>query len=300
MALYPVGISSYGEHRGKMQHVTSANDAAQVRALIAESRGVFANGAVLSMNEGVRSRTDQAAKLAAWRRYQNGGPWAPLAASPLYTSTHDEAKGSALDFGVTNADGSNRALTMSEHAWVVSRGALRGIRWTGQSFRPTPESWHFNAGYPVTLPASSGATPFPEEDDLTPEQDRKLTYVFEVLSAPGPDNGAIPLVQQIGGAFRDAAAGMTHAKAAADGVQFLREVLTQPGEVNGGRSIVDKVEGIVQVVDRLLGIVAAPIIRDPGAKATVPADNLSIPKTQDDADTNTIARRIAAKLGVQL
>ncbi|MBF4578968.1 hypothetical protein [Frigoribacterium sp. VKM Ac-2530] len=182
MALYPVGVSSYGEHHGRTQYVTSATTAAQVRSLIAESAGVFAGGAVLSVNEGVRSRDDQAAKLAAWQRYQRGGPWAPLAASPLFTSTHDESRGSALDFGVTMADGRNRAMTMSEQSWVVKRGQQRGIRWTGADFRPTPESWHFNGGYdaevpPLAGPASSGgavvipgglppATSLPKEPDM--------------------------------------------------------------------------------------------------------------------------------------
>lgn len=170
MALYPVGVSSFGAHRGRTQHVTDATVAAQVRSLIHESRGVFAAGAVLSVNEAVRSREDQRTLRAAWDRYQRGGPWAPLAAI-LYTSTHDESRGSALDFGVTNADGSNRAMTMSEQSWVVQRGAPRGIRWTGRDFRPTPESWHFNGGYPATLPPlpadvldAGPRTSDPEED----------------------------------------------------------------------------------------------------------------------------------------
>ena len=161
MALYPVGVSSFGELRGRTQYVTSSTVAAQVRSLIAESAGAFTGGAVLSVNEGVRSKPDQEAKLAAWQRYVRGGPWAPLAASPLYTSTHDESRGSALDFGVTMPDGRNRAMTMSEQSWVVKRGRQRGIRWTGADFRPTPEPWHFNGGYPAELaplasPASSG------------------------------------------------------------------------------------------------------------------------------------------------
>lgn len=173
MALFPVGVSSFGALRGVTQYVTSAAVALQVRSLIVESRAVFAGGAVLSVNEGVRSRPDQASKLAAWQAYRAGGPWAPLAASPLYTSTHDEAKGSALDFGVTMPDGSNRAMTMSEQSWVVQQGALRGIRWTGRDFRPTPESWHFNGGFPASLPPlpadvldAGAAPPAPEEDEM--------------------------------------------------------------------------------------------------------------------------------------
>lgn len=184
MALHPVGVSSFGELRGRTQYVTNATTAAQVRSLIAESAGVFAGGAVLSVNEGVRSKDDQAAKLAAWQRYQRGGPWAPLAASPLFTSTHDESHGSAIDFGVTLPDGRNRAMTMSEQDWVVKRGRQRGIRWTGAGFRPTPESWHFNGGYdaevpPLAGPASSGGTvviptPLSSASPLTPPKEPEM------------------------------------------------------------------------------------------------------------------------------
>jgi len=38
------------------------------------------------------------------------------------------------------------------------------------------------------------------------------------------------------------------------------------------------------------------IIRDPGAKATVPAPKLKITKAQDDADTNTLVRGLAASV----
>ena len=191
MALYAVGVSSFGQLRGRTQFVTDAMVAAQVRSLITESHSVFAGGAVLSVNEGVRSKPDQASKLADWNAYQRGGPWAPLAASPLYTSTHDESRGSALDFGVTMPDGTNRALTMSEHSWVVTRGRQRGIRWTGRDFRPTPETWHFNGGYDAELPpltdtASGGATPFPtpsEEDDMNQTQSEQLARIHAALFA---------------------------------------------------------------------------------------------------------------------
>jgi hypothetical protein len=168
MALYLVGISSFGALRGVPQYVTDEQVAAQVRCLIAESREVFAGGAILSVNEGVRSRPDQMQKLAEWHAYLRGGPWAPLAASPLYTSPHDLAKGCALDFGVTMPDGTNRAPTMSEHSWLVARGAQRGIFWTGRDFRPTPEEWHFNGDATrATLPPTIN-TPTPsKEDDMS-------------------------------------------------------------------------------------------------------------------------------------
>jgi hypothetical protein len=241
MALYSVGRSSFGELRGVEQFVTDRNVAAQVNSLIAESRDVFAGGAVLSVNEAVRSRRSQEVKRAAWNAYQRGGPWAPLAAV-LYTSTHDESKGSALDFGVTNANGSNRALTMSEHSWLVTRGAQRGIRWTGKDFRPTPESWHFNGGYPATITASSGATPFPvsEEDDMP--------TAVEVANEMLDNQRVFFRAGTVSVSVREA---LARACDAADTTQFLREVFTAPGEVNGGRAVIDKTSSACRSWTRL-------------------------------------------------
>jgi len=174
MALYPVGPSSYGELAGLTQHVTNAEVAEQVNTLIEESRAVFANGAFLSVNEGNRSRLRQAYLRRKWRAYRAGGPWAALAAA-LFFSTHDESRGNALDFGVTNADGSNRSLTMSEHAWLVARGRERGIVWTGgdPSFMSPSELWHFN-GYPerATIP------PLKPEPEPSKEDDDMITILY--------------------------------------------------------------------------------------------------------------------------
>lgn len=190
VAGYAVGKSSFGALRGVTQYVTSADVAAQVLSLIEESRAAFSGGGVLSVNEGVRSKADQAQKLAEYLAYRRGGPWAPLAASPLYTSNHDESRGNALDFGVTMPDGSNRALYMSEHTWLVGRGKLRGIEWTGRTFG-TPESWHFNGGYPAALPplSSAGVTPagdapvpVDETDELTMAQYDELKKMISDLT----------------------------------------------------------------------------------------------------------------------
>lgn len=171
MKLYPVRKSSYGVLAGTTQYVTSAAAAAHVNSLIDESRGVLTGGACLSVNEGVRSRARQKDLRDDWEDYRyRGGAWAALAAV-LYTSSHDESKGDAVDFGVTNADGTNRALTMSEHAWVVSRGRKRGLVWTGKDFRPTPESWHFNwyPGIATLAPIDFTPEPIPalfQEEDM--------------------------------------------------------------------------------------------------------------------------------------
>lgn len=185
--LHPVGPSSYGALRGITQYVTDSDVAAQVNSLIYESAGAFADGGVLSVNEGVRPRRDQEIKRAAWEAFVRGGPWAPLAAA-LYTSTHDESKGSGLDFGITLPDGSNRALESDPeaHAWVVSRGRQRGIRHTGADFRPTPESWHFNGGYPATIPPID-----PEEFDMTPNEKKQLAAVLDAVNKTKTAQGRI-------------------------------------------------------------------------------------------------------------
>lgn len=172
--LYAVGKSSYGELAGLIQYVLSAVAAAHVNALIAKSRGVFANGAVLSVNEAIRSRARQRYLRSKWEAYKRGGPWAALAAV-LYLSTHDETRGNAIDFGVTMPDGKNRALTQSEHAWLVREGRAHGVIWTGgdPTFMRPAELWHFNV-YPerATAPASLDRTPIDtappesEEDDM--------------------------------------------------------------------------------------------------------------------------------------
>jgi hypothetical protein len=185
MTLYPVGPSSYGELAGLTQYVTNAEVAEQVNTLIEESRAVFANGAFLSVNEGNRSRLRQAYLRRKWEAYRAGGPWAALAAA-LYFSTHDQSRGNALDFGVTNADGSNRSLTMSEHAWLVARGRDRGIVWTGgdPTFMSPSELWHFN-GYPER--ATISPTPVAPEPDPTTSEEDDMPILH--LSAPLQKNG---------------------------------------------------------------------------------------------------------------
>ncbi|MDY0891890.1 hypothetical protein [Frigoribacterium sp. CFBP9030] len=173
MTQFAVGKSSYGALRGITQYVLTLAVALQVRSLIEESRAVFAGGAVLSVNEGIRSRPRQTMLRRAWESYLRGGPWAALAALE-FTSTHDWTRGSAIDFGVTMPDGRNRALTMSEHAWVVSRGRQRGIVWTGgdPSFMWPAELWHFNVYperatiAPIDFTPAQIPIPIPKEFDM--------------------------------------------------------------------------------------------------------------------------------------
>lgn len=86
----------------------------------------------------------------------------------------------------------------------------------GIFFEVSNELWHGRCDLsrvPNLNPAGSGAKPIEnEENELTPDQDRKLTAVFEFLFAPGPENGGVKASSQIGGAFRDSASAMVAAQ----------------------------------------------------------------------------------------
>lgn len=156
---HSVGRSSYGDLKGVEQFVASLIVAQQVASLAYEFDTQFPGardrGDRLTVNEGIRSKRRMEILRAAWETYQRyGTPWAALAAA-LYLSTHREGIGTALDFGITQEDGANRAMTAAEAAWVHARGVRRGIRWTGESFNPQ-ESWHHNGGYHATVPPIDG------------------------------------------------------------------------------------------------------------------------------------------------
>lgn len=186
MAQFSVGKSSYGELRGAEQFVASQQIADQVASLCYEfDTQVAQNGDRLTVNEGIRSRARQQSLYQAWQTYKKyGKPYASLAANP-YTSTHDESRGSALDFGITMANGDNRALTQTEFNWVHANGVRRGIQWTGRYFNPV-EQWHHNGGYAATVSPIPNVIrpgePMSGEDDMTPEQDARLKNVEKILA----------------------------------------------------------------------------------------------------------------------
>ena len=156
---YSVGRSSYGDLRGVEQFVSTPVVAEQVSSLAYEFDtqfpGARERGDRLTVNEGIRSRQRMESLRAAWERYRRyGSPYAALAAA-LYYSTHRAEIGSALDFGITRKDGTNRAMTGAEAAWVHEHGVRRGIVWTGRNFNPQ-ESWHHNGGYTYSLPPIVG------------------------------------------------------------------------------------------------------------------------------------------------
>jgi hypothetical protein len=178
---YPIGESSYGDSsptspRGKMQYVTTAGVALQVRSAAVEfDRDVLHNnGEHLTPNEGVREFQRQ---VELYDLYLHHG--GALAAVPGY-STHDPKIGTAIDFGITRADGSNRALTDVEFSALYSILARRGVVHTGANFARY-EAWHCNGGYPYALPPITGvplmgapATPTTPK----PSKGRKRMYII--------------------------------------------------------------------------------------------------------------------------
>lgn len=161
---YPVGVSSYGDGsstspRGQVQHVSTLSVAQQVASLSYEFDtqfpGAHGRGDRLTVNEGIREKARMQSLRAAWETFlRYGAPWAALAAA-LYFSTHREEIGNALDFGITQKDGSNRAMTLAESQWVHDHGPRRGIVWTGRLFSPQ-ERWHHNGGYAAAVAPIKG------------------------------------------------------------------------------------------------------------------------------------------------
>lgn len=154
---YPIGVSSYHDGtpstpRGKLQTVTSAYLAQQLRSAAVEfDRDVLhSNGEHLTPNEGVRE-LDRQYDLYDLYLHHGGN----LAAVPG-TSTHGPQIGTAVDFGITRTDGTNRALAADEFQQLYVILNRRGVVHTGATFR-VPEAWHCNGIYTATRAPISGA-----------------------------------------------------------------------------------------------------------------------------------------------
>lgn len=190
MALKSIGVSSFGNLKGSEQFMeeSAARQLNKVNRLFEDHFGYG-----FSPNEGVRSQERQTQLWNDWVAYRNGGAWAPLAAFP-FSSTHDPSRGSAVDIGVTGADGNSRALTLSEHDWLETNGPQYGLIWTGgdPSFMTPSEWWHFNV-YPerasiIVTPADE-IRDLEEGNELTPEEKNQLKNVSDkvdkILQAMG-------------------------------------------------------------------------------------------------------------------
>lgn len=169
---YSVGKSSYPDLKGIEQFVASLDVARQVASLCYEfDTQVAKNGDRLTVNEGIRSRARQDYLYYTVYLKEHGA----LAAYP-YTSTHDETRGSALDFGITDRNGNNRALTQAEFDWLHARAPKRGIAWTGANFIRV-EQWHHNGGYPATVAPIAGVNA--PGDPIVKESQRPSAEVVE-------------------------------------------------------------------------------------------------------------------------
>jgi hypothetical protein len=191
---YPIGVSSFEDGtrtspHGKVQTVTSLYLAQQVRSAAVEfDRDVLKNnGEHLSPNEGVREIPRQQELFDGYQRKLDGDPAYAnynLAAYPG-TSTHGPQIGTAVDFGITRKDGSNRALVGNEWTQLYRILERRGIRHTGATFR-VYEAWHCNGIYAAELPPITNAPlmatkqepdPAPEPDDhADKDDDMKITW----------------------------------------------------------------------------------------------------------------------------
>ncbi len=144
-----VGTSSYGDLRNVPQYMND-EPGCQLIGLLNEVNAALGytrrSGPRITPNEAFRSKDRQAKLLAARQLYLAGrGPYAALAASPLYTSNHgpggDITKSRAVDIGVSLADGGNRALDSFEQAvWRAHENAW-GFVSAGDGFS-SPEPWH--------------------------------------------------------------------------------------------------------------------------------------------------------------
>jgi hypothetical protein len=165
MAWYSVGPSSYGDLRGVEQFTNSERIALQFFSLKRDFDALpssVASGVQLTVNEAKRSRPRQSQLYADYVRTGY-----PVAAYP-FTSRHDEvAHGNALDVGVTMPDGSNRALTDAEFAWMHRECELRGFTWTGRNFG---EPWHIEGATKAEQKA-----PYPNARPTVPAPVKKTT-----------------------------------------------------------------------------------------------------------------------------
>lgn len=196
MAQYSVGRSSYGDLNGVTQYVNSQRIAQQFLSMARDYRDKFgASGNRLTVNEGMRSRPRQD---QLYRKFLAVGY--PVAATP-YTSRHDAVlRGNAIDVGVTEHDGTNRALTPTEFAWMHEQAERRGFTWTGRYFN---EPWHIEgatraevvAPYPGVTPANVYQAPKPDPEAavkaIIGDNDMQIIWASDHKSALGILGGKI-------------------------------------------------------------------------------------------------------------
>lgn len=218
-------------------------------------------GFALVVTEAFRSLATQ---NEFWRRYKNG-----TGNTAAYPGTSNHGLGIALDLGSGIGYGGSPYQVWAEIAATYGWSNAEGLR--------VGERWHWTGSAKVV---GSGGTPIPiEEDDMDSTQNNWLKNLYEVVFVPGPVNGGVPLANQIGGAFRDAAVARAKAEAAAVdayAARMLSEAVFQAVFVGGSsmpdgqRSIGASLAGIVQVADQTAADTKAIAAFDEAAESSVP------------------------------
>lgn len=173
--VYSVGTSSYGDRRGIEQFVTNPRVALQVLTVVilfnAYLRQKGRSGS-LSINEAKRTRARQS------YLYANRFVLGVVVAMP-FTSPHDEVNhGNAIDFGITEADGSNRALSSDEFGVLHNLVTAHGGTWTGVNFG---EPWHHEM-----------ATRAEQEPPFADARERLVAKPLTPTPAPAPEPAPEP------------------------------------------------------------------------------------------------------------
>lgn len=205
VARFSIGRSSYQDLRGVEQFVATERMALQllsVKVDFDQMKADQGSGDRLSFNEGMRSRARQ---TYLWN---NRAALGVVVARP-FTSRHDEVNhGNAVDVGVTRADGSNRALTSVEFAWLHTQIERRGGTWTGRNFG---EPWHHEMAtrpeqvppYPnaralvAAGPRTKSTTPTPPPTPAAPTleetEDMRTIYVFCIMDGTKYQNACFAI-----------------------------------------------------------------------------------------------------------
>jgi hypothetical protein len=163
-------------------------------------------GRNLNVSEAYRGLTRQ---TAAWQTYKGGGPLA----APVGTSPHGWAL--AVDFGSGVATYGTVAKV-----WMDANAPAYGWHPVGNTFGKR-EAWHFEfrpGTATAIIPASGGATPFPEQDgtELSLTASQQIQFLYDAFLHGGSATGQVSLINQTGGAFRDSADARTLAARAVE------------------------------------------------------------------------------------
>lgn len=175
--MYSIGPSSYGDLKGVDQLIATDRMAQQFWSVKVDfDAWMIANGRTgrLSANEGYRPEE------RCYYLWDNRTALGIVVAPPL-TSRHFKFP-NAIDFGITEPMGMNRALSPDEFSKLHEIVQNRGGTWTGVKFG---EPWHHEMAtraevYPP-YPNARAIAENQEEEDMTPEQDARQRNIESLL-----------------------------------------------------------------------------------------------------------------------